>query len=345
MISLKNIASMFVITIAIVVILIFGKDLLIPFVLAWLLWFIVRQIRKTIDRIGIIERYLPIWLKNILALTVIIYVFHFFITIIISNVSVLAQSHRVYQENAGILISTINSTFNVDVFESIEVYIANFNFGTFFMKLLNVSTDFVSSTFMILLYALFIFLEEASLRLKFDKLFPESVQSEKAYAMIKNVEKSLAKYLGIKTILSVITGVSSYIALSIIGIDSPLFWAFLIFILNYIPVIGSLTATLFPAVFSLLQFGDFMPGIIILLIVGGIQILVGNIIEPRLMGNSMNVSPIVTIAGLSFWGAIWGIIGMIISVPIMVVIVIVLSQFKETKAFAILLSSNGKIET
>ena len=133
-------------------------------------------------------------------------------------------------------------------------------------------------------------------------------------------------------------------ALEIIGIDSPVFWAFLIFILNFIPTIGSLVATLFPAIFCLLQFGEFTQGIQVLIFVGSTQLVVGNLLEPRLMGNTLNISPLVVIISLSFWGAIWGITGMLLSVPIAVIMVIVFSQFEQTKSIAIMLSKRGKIE-
>lgn len=122
-----------------------------------------------------------------------------------------------------------------------------------------------------------------------------------------------------------------------------MFWAFLIFILNFIPTIGSLIATLFPALFCLLQFGEFSQFATVLTVVGSIQLLVGNIIEPKVMGNSLNLSPLVALISLSFWGTLWGITGMVLSIPITVIIVIILSQFNYTKPIAILLSEKGKL--
>ena len=128
-----------------------------------------------------------------------------------------------------------------------------------------------------------------------------------------------------------------------IGVDAPVFWAFLIFVLNFIPTIGSLIATLFPAIFALLQFGEFTPGILVLAIVGTIQLIVGNFIEPRVMGNSLNISPLVVFLTLAIWGVIWGITGMLLSVPITVILIIVMSEFPSTQPLAILLSQKGSI--
>ena len=136
----------------------------------------------------------------------------------------------------------------------------------------------------------------------------------------------------------------SYFALLFIGIDAPLFWAFLIFILNFIPTIGSLIATLFPTVFALLQFGEITPAVLVLAIVGSIQLIVGNFIEPRLMGNTLNISPLVVFLTLSLWGVMWGVTGMLLSVPITVILIIIMSEFPGTQPLAVLLSQKGIIK-
>jgi AI-2 transport protein TqsA len=139
------------------------------------------------------------------------------------------------------------------------------------------------------------------------------------------------------------TGVLSYIAMLFIGVDAALFWAFLIFLLNYIPTIGSLLGTLFPATFALMQYGELMPFVWVLIAVGVIQIIVGNIIEPKIMGDSLNISALVVILTLSFWGLVWGVIGMILSVPITVIIIIICAEFPKTRFIAIMLSDKGSI--
>ena len=158
------------------------------------------------------------------------------------------------------------------------------------------------------------------------------------------IEQSVTSYLGLKTFTSLLTGGLSYIALLFIDIDAPAFWAFLIFLLNFIPTVGSLVATAFPVLFCLLQFGGFREAIIVLIAVGVIQILVGNLLEPRLLGSSMNISPLVAILSLSIWGVLWGVVGMLLSVPITVIMVIIFAQFESTRPVAIMLSEKGRID-
>ncbi|MFT6983415.1 MAG: putative PurR-regulated permease PerM [Crocinitomicaceae bacterium] len=112
---------------------------------------------------------------------------------------------------------------------------------------------------------------------------------------------------------------------------------------NFIPSVGPILGTIMPALFSLLQFGQFTPFLIILISLGIVAVLIGSFVEPRLMGNTLNISPLVAILSLAVWGAIWGIIGMLLSVPITVTMIIIFSQFKGTRNIAILLSEKGKV--
>ena len=98
-----------------------------------------------------------------------------------------------------------------------------------------------------------------------------------------------------------------------------------------------------PALFALLQFGEFIPFLIILLGIGAIGLLVGSFLEPKLMGNTLNISPLIAIMALAFWGSIWGIVGMLLSVPITVAMIIVFAQFPQTRAIAILFSEKGRV--
>ena len=143
--------------------------------------------------------------------------------------------------------------------------------------------------------------------------------------------------------MSLLTGFLSYIVLLLFGVDFAFLWAFLIFLFNYIPYIGSFVATLLPSIFAVFQFGSFLPFIWIFAGVEAIQVLVGNYIEPRVMGKTLNLSPLVVILALSFWGAIWGILGMLLSVPITSIMVIIMAQFPNTRNIAILLSENADI--
>ncbi|CAL2091396.1 Predicted PurR-regulated permease PerM [Tenacibaculum sp. 190524A02b] len=342
---MKNSANFIIVTIAIVAVLVVGKGILIPFVFALIFWFLTREIRKTIYKIPFTKKFIPKWLSNVLVFSLIILGFSFVSEIITNSITDLTESYSKYETNIDSIIKNIDSYFHVDIIKSIKSIIGKFNYGSVLGDIANGISSILGDTFMIVIYALFIFLEETSFKKKLHKMF---LNKENSYnniqVMLTKIETSISNYLRLKTYVSLLTGILSYLVLLLVGVDSAPFWAFLIFLLNYIPTIGSLIATVFPAIFSLLQFGELTPFLIVLIAVGVVQVIVGNVIEPKLFGKSLNLSPLVTIIALAVWGKIWGITGMILSVPITVIMIIVFSQFEKTKSIAILLSENGDIE-
>ena len=343
--NLQKTAAVFIIILSTIFLLIYGQSILVPFILGMLLWFIGREIKNALDKIPFVKRYLPNWSKHILSLVLIITVLSFVSNIITSNINYLVQSLDKYEPNVDAIIGQLDSLLKIDVAAKLKDYSGNLQFGSILRSLFASLTDIISNAFMIILYAVFVLLEEDNFRPKLQAIFVEKDQSERVDMLLEKIGGSVSNYLRLKTLVSLVTGVLSYIALWMIGVDAPEFWAFLIFILNFIPTIGSLVGTVFPAIFCLFQFGEFLPSILVLSIVGLIQLLVGNFLEPKLMGSSMNISPLVTILSLSIWGAIWGITGMILSVPITVIMIIILSQFERTKPVAIMLSEKGNITT
>jgi len=342
--NLKNLSSFFIVSISIVITLIYGKTLLIPFVFAMLLWCLIRELKLVLDKVAFIKNRFPSWIKSIIASVFFLSLLGLFSQIILSSINSLSQSMDVYESNVTKVINIINQSFNIDLVSIIKDHATDFDIGSILSAVFNSLTDLLGNAFIIIFYALFIFLEETNFQKKLQLIFSSKEQYERVIDILDEIELSVTSYIGLKTLVSFITGFISYIILLIIGVDSPAFWAFLIFLLNFIPTVGSLAGTLFPAIFSLFQFGTLMPFLMVLIFVGLTQVVVGNILEPKLMGNSLNISSLIAIISLAFWGSIWGVTGMIISIPITVIMVIVFSQFEKTRPVAIMLSEKGIIK-
>ena len=238
----------------------------------------------------------------------------------------------------------LSAMLNVDIMGMVSDYTANMDVSGMISSTVDLTTSFMGNAFLILLYVLFLLIEESIFPEKLRALFKtEDAKYDGTQSLFQKMDKNISRYLSLKTLVSLLTGVLSYIAFLIFGLDAPIFWAMLIFVLNYIPTIGSLIATVFPAVFAILQFGELAPFVYILIVVGIIQVVVGNIVEPALMGNSLNISSLVVVLSLTIWGAIWGIMGMILSVPITVMMIIVFEEIPALRPIAILLSEKGKL--
>ena len=340
---MKNAANFCIVLMSIILALIYGQNLLIPFILALFLWFITHSMKANLTKIKFINKYFPSWLQTFLSTGIIVTALLVLFNILSNNIQQLAQVLPGYENNLSGIITSINEKFKIDLMVLGKEQLEDFDFSSVLGQILNSLSGLVGNSFMIILYALFIILEESNFPKKLKAIFESEADYKKYQQISGEIETSIGSYLRLKSLVSLITGVLSFFALLFIGVEAPAFWAFLIFILNFIPTIGSLVGTTFPAFFAFIQYGELQPFILVLVIVGIIQLLVRNLVEPKLMGSSMNISPLVTIIALSVWGALWGVVGMIISVPVTVTMIIVFSKFKKTRNIAILLSEKGKV--
>ncbi|MEJ6583623.1 MAG: AI-2E family transporter [Crocinitomicaceae bacterium] len=335
--------SWMVIALLMLFLLVYGEPIIVPFVIALLIWFIVKKMRNILDKSLFIQKYIPSWLKTGLASFVIFGGIFFIGQMLTANIQSLVDSYNEYISNIEQIAIKINEVFNINLTKELNNFVGNFNFSSYLQSLFNSLSEILGNMVMIIFYVVFLFVEESLFQNKFKLIFESNNRYDKVSGILSKIDKSMSSYISLKSLVSFLTTTLSYFIMLAIGIDSPLFWAFLIFIFNFIPSIGPILGTLLPAMFCLIQFGTFAPALIVLFGVGGVSVLVGSLVEPKLMGNTLNISPLVAIFSLALWGSIWGIIGMLLSVPITVAMIIVFSQFPSTRSIAILLSEKGKV--
>lgn len=343
--DLSKIAYLVLTIIGITTILVFSKDYAIPFIIALLVWFIIHELRENIQQIPWLKKNCPIWLQSMIGFVVINAALFLVFQLLIVSMSDLLDSINIYEENLDKSLLQVNDMTGIDVTDQVLTYIKEIDLAATATALFDYVSLLLGDAFLILLYVLFLLLEESVFNSKLDALYSDEKKKKKIVALFQKMDHSISKYLTLKTLVSLLTGVLSYFALLFIGIDAPAFWAILIFVLNYIPTIGSLIATLFPAFFAVVQFGEFSPMVLVLVSVGLIQVIVGNIIEPKIMGDSLNISSLVVILSLTIWGAIWGVMGMILSVPITVMMIVVFEEIPDLKPLAIMLSEKGQLKS
>ena len=162
--------------------------------------------------------------------------------------------------------------------------------------------------------------------------------------VVDKIRSDVKSYFVIKSIVSFFVWLLSYIFMLIFGLEFAVFFAFIIFLLNFIPNIGSIIAVSFPVLFSLVQFESFYLTWVFLLCMIWVQVLMWNIVEPKFMWNKLNLSPLVIIINLIFWWTLWWVVWMLLSVPIMVIINIILAKIPETRPIAVLFSEKWELE-
>lgn len=166
--------------------------------------------------------------------------------------------------------------------------------------------------------------------------------SQRLASMIETVDVRVRQYLITKTLISLATGALTTVILLILGVDFALLWGFLTFLLNFIPNIGSASSVIFPLVISFLQFDSLATPLLVLILLGATQFLMGNVVEPKLMEFSLNLSPLLVLVSLFFWGWIWGVWGMILAVPMMSTMKIIFENVESLEPIAVLMSSRSE---
>ncbi|MFO7258261.1 MAG: AI-2E family transporter [Bacteroidota bacterium] len=340
----RTAAWLFIIAL-VVVCLIYFATFFQPLVLAGMVWYFIYAFRDYGRRVRFGNRRLPEWLLTTLAFVVIIFIIYVVIEIVTRNLELIIVRFPEYLANYTALLDSIRTSRHfVEIQERFIERLEEFDFRPLLTGLLNGLSTLAGNIVMIIIYAGFLIAEQRTFRKKLTIVAQGSDRAATFFNILSKVNDAVRTYVIIKSQMSFLTGLLSYFILLAFGVDFPILWAFLIFLLNYIPYVGSVAGTLLPAVFSVLQFQSFVTSFWILICIAAVQIVVGNIVEPRVMGRTLNLSPLGTLLALAFWGLIWGILGMIISVPVTSILVIIASHIPTMRFLAIWLSETGNLD-
>ncbi len=230
------------------------------------------------------------------------------------------------EENFSVL-----SYINVDWYGLATSWLASFS-----SKVISIFSD----AMLIFVILLFLLLERTTFLPKIAFAFPRD-KSQKFASMLGKINRQISKYLLIKAVISLITGLLFYLTAVVTGLDFALVWGVLAVLLNFIPTIGSIIVTAMTILMSIIQFApsSWINIVYVVILTISIEMVLGNIIDPRLQGVQLNMSPLMILISLSLWGYIWGLPGMFLAVPIMSIIQIVCAIVPSLKPVAVLLSS------
>ncbi len=348
-----------------------GSSILIPIVLAGLVWFALVSIARLLQPLGP-DFAGKTFLTHFLSWVILIMATWLFTSTVSSTVVEFSAQIPDYEAQLGALASTfatwvggqlarvnavvsgdsaVNTAEIATYAEQFEGLVVN-SIEALRARLPQAATNLLSATqgtitlvVTVLIYMIFFYSESSSFPKKLAALNREQDAHERWSSLIGLIIARLASYIRIKTLTSALTGGLGYILMAILDVNFALLFALLLFVLNYIPVVGSLISSILPIVLFLVD-PDFTVTRWLVLIFGLllIQQSIGSVLEPRLLANSFNISSILVMASLLFWGAIWGIFGMLISAPIMAAFVILLANFQGSRQLAILLSADGNID-
>jgi predicted PurR-regulated permease PerM len=221
--------------------------------------------------------------------------------------------------------------------------LAQINLQRLFGSLLASLSSLLFSFVVVFLYATFLLIERREFSTKLNNLSADPARVARIRDVIKAINARIGSYLALKSLLSFLLGAVSWVIMSLFGLEFAALWAVLTGVLNFVPYLGSFFAVLLPVLMAILQFGE--PGVIfgVLLALTSVQFVIGNFLDPYVMGSSLNLSPFAILLSLAVWSEIWGIPGAFLAVPITAIMTIVFSEFPGTRPLAVLLSKSGRV--
>jgi AI-2 transport protein TqsA len=206
-------------------------------------------------------------------------------------------------------------------------------------KILSVAAGALSTGVVVGLYLMFLLLEAGRFPARVSKAF-SSASSEPIQQTIREINQGIAQYLAAKFYASLLLAVPIFVVLVVFQTRFALFWALLVFLCNFIPYLGSVVGYALPAGFALLQFGFGWESATIATVMLVIHIVTSSVVEPKVIGKAVGVSPVIILLALAFWGSIWGLTGMLLAVPLTVMMKITLEHIDTTRPLARLISDD-----
>lgn len=321
-----------------------ARPILLPFAIAVVIWFIIKAFAHAIHGRSVAGWRLPSWLSYGLAMVLILLGLVYFTGIISANIARIATAAPDYEANLDQLIVSVSEFFALGDLPDLRALLAKIDISEAVRRVALSLGDLLGSAGLILIYVAFLLVEQRVFEAKFNAYYTDLDKRLNARRVMETITKQIEAYLRIKTFTSMLTGGISYAVLWWFEVDFAGFWAIIIFLLNYIPTIGSLLGVVFPALITLVQFDTLGPFFAVTISLTVSQIVIGNMVEPALMGRSLNMSPLVIILSLSFWGTLWGIAGLFLAVPLTMIGMIIYAHIPRLRPVAVLLSSDGRVE-
>ncbi|MEO1304161.1 MAG: AI-2E family transporter [Pseudomonadota bacterium] len=352
MVTRSGVSALWIIATGIIIAMLYlGRDILAPFALAVFLFLIVEGFARVIDRHSAM---LKLGWARAIAILIVIGGFVGFLALMARGIAEFGSQGDGYLSRINGLIESAYGWLQLGDAPTLTELVFNESGQAFLGTIAQATSGLTGDLVLILIYVAFLFLAQSAWPGKLDRVFRDPEQRQQVKEVGDAARRGIETYLWTQTVISALITTLTYVTLLLLGVENALFLSTLIFVLNYIPTIGSIVAALVPPLFALVQpeIAEWIPGdapndsyIFAGLVFAGVsfwQFSIGNFVQPRIMGDTLNLSALVVLLALALWGAIWGIPGMFLSAPLTVLMMILFAQGESTRWIAILLSANGE---
>ncbi|WP_299348255.1 AI-2E family transporter [uncultured Shimia sp.] len=324
-----------------------AEALLVPVVLGALLAFLMDGISRELSRIPFYARIVPPWMRLAMTCIVLFAILLLGVGFFARNLDAVVRALPQYIETFSVIVSDVARQFDVEVeltWHSVNNLIANsISLQDVIRYSLNSLSYSAGYMILVFIYAILFLFEKATMHRKVAALVPDEQKRANVWVAIESIISQIGTYFTTKTMINAVLGGICYAIFLVFGLEFAAFFAVLTAIFNYIPYVGSWVAMALPMLFALGQFGLSYDVLLIALALCAAQMTIGYFWEPRLMGRTLNVSPVVIMLSLALWTSIWGLVGAILSVILTSGVMTVMGLFPATRPIAILLTNTGDV--
>jgi len=309
-----------------------AQAVILPLIIAWLLSYLLGPVVTFMTR-----RRVPTSVAVTLVLLILLGICYLGGLFLHSRAMAFVQAYPAYQERVTALLRTATQRWDLpyDPLEGINWWS---KLGEYLAVTARPVVSFTSKLVLVIFYLVFLLLGKPYFKAKLQHAF-NSARADHIANMLGAISKQIGTYLSLQLLISLATGVIVWLGLSWVGVDFAITWGALAFFLNFIPNVGSILASIPPILVALVQFPSLWPAVGTAVMLLTIQMTIGNVISPKVMGERLNLSPVVVLISLVFWGWLWGIVGALLSVPIASAIKIVCANVEPLRPISILMGS------
>jgi predicted PurR-regulated permease PerM len=332
-------ALWFIVVCLIVYILDIAGPIMIPFVIAVFFWYLINALARGFGRFKI-PRVICFALAILFLAVGVWDIFE----LISSNISIVAKQAPVYQQHFMEILPKVVAWLNLEHQPTVQELTHYLDIGTLITAIVKTLSGLAGKIVVVMFYTGFLLYEQQFFDGKITGMIANKSTEKNVRNILHNIDIKVQRYIWVKTLVSALAGISTFILLKIWHVDFASFWGVIAFLLNFIPYIGSILNIALPSIIALVQFGDMQSFLVVLISLSALHVFIGHGLDPFLMGENLNLSPIFIISSLALWGMLWGASGMFLAIPILAMMVITLSQFPATRPFAVLLSKTGVVE-
>ena len=334
----------FIVLFLAVYILNLAQHIVVPLVIAVFIWYLINAIARVLMNWHPGGKVIPRFFCFATAIGLLLLGVYGIFSLIKQNVALVIKAAPQYKERFDAITPKVMNLLGLDHIPTMSELVKQIDLADIITKSAGIFTGFTGTTVEVLFLTGFLLYEQRYFDRKIAGMSNDRKGEEKFRHILTNIDFKIQRYIGVKTLVSTLAAIATYAILRFVGVDFAAFWALLAFFLHFIPYVGTFAAIALPSLMTLVQFSDMGTFVSVAVSLSVALMLIGHILDPRLLGDMLNLSPICIIMSLAVWHAIWGVPGMFLAIPILAIIVITLSQFEPTRPIAVLLSKSGVLE-